>query len=135
MENINITVSWSIDLHIFIFWLTIILGLVLITFTFTVKNFTSFYNKHQLWFPQYNILIASIAFTGIIVMAMENFMFGVWVWLMIFIWLILLAMAIKLKLEIYKITNEIATQERFRKIARFKYSLDMILLFATYLIV
>jgi len=135
MGNIEITILWSINLHIFIFSLVVVMALMMLFFAFKTKSFNSFFDKYRFWFPQYNIMVTALAFTGVAVMGMRKFDFGWNVWFMILIWLVIVGMSIKSKIETRKITNNPKTHLAFRKFSKKKYSLDIILLMLTYLIV
>ncbi len=123
------TILLSISLHIFVISITLILALYLLFNAFFEKDFIKFYNRQKFLYTQFNILIGAIFFTGIIVMAMNQFNFRPAVWIMIIAFLIMVFMTIKLKFARYHLKkNDLNSYNNFRNFVKKKYLLDILLL-------
>ncbi len=129
------TIMMSISTHVFMFWVMIGVAFINIILAYTIKDFFSFYKKYKFLYPQYNIILGGLFFTGIIVMGMEQFHFGWTVWVMMVVWAMLLALSIMMRKAFKRIRNEKETQIEFRAFVKKKYSADIILLLLTYFII
>jgi len=112
----------------------IFIAFINIIFAYTTKDFLSFYKKYRFLYPQYNILLGGLFFTGIIVMGMKQFKFSWSILLMLIVWAMLLALSILMRKAFKKIRNKKETQHEFRDFVKKKYSADIVLIVLTYFI-
>jgi Ca2+/Na+ antiporter len=71
----NEMLTMAINLHLFIITMTIVLALYIIYASKSLVDNTKYINRMKYLQPQYMMLVSSIVFTGIAVMAVEHFQF------------------------------------------------------------
>ena len=71
---------------------------------------------------------SAIFFTGLIVMAVQQFAFSARIWEMIFTWIVLLGVAIRMYKRYKKIDKTEVSQNEYKRFALKKYLFDLVLL-------
>ena len=122
-------INMAINLHLIFIVAMILLGLLNLFFIYSSNDFVLFTKKVKFVSPQYYMMLASIFFTGLMVLGVLKFTFTFDMLLMCIAWLIIFITSIK-SFKIYKKTHpkdEIA-KEAYKKFALKKYMLDVALL-------
>jgi len=101
----------------------LIVALVNLYFIFTDKGFSKKVKKVN---PVYYALFASVAFTGVIILAVKQLHMSHGVYLMLVVWTVIFVMSMKL-FKKYKY----GTPNEYRSFAKKKYILDIILILST----
>lgn len=121
----------SSQLHlVFIILLVVLIALNLYLLK-SDKTFLKLSKRLELIAPQYYIVLSAIFFTGIIVMAVRQFIFSWSVWLMIVVWVLIVAFGIRGHKMYKKIERTEESQSAYKRYAIKKYSLDLLALIAT----
>ena len=116
-------VSTAIKYHQYFIGGMLIVALVNLYFIFTNKDFSKKVKKVN---PVYYALFASVAFTGIIILAVNHMHMTHAVYMMIAVWLVIFVMSMKL-FKKYKY----GTPQEYRSFAKKKYLIDIILIIIT----
>ena len=103
-----------------------IVALINLYFIFRDKEFSKKVKKIN---PIYYALLASVAFTGVIILSVYRFEMTHAVYLMILVWFVIFIMSMKL-FKKYKY----GSPSEYRAFAKKKYILDKVLLFATFVL-
>jgi predicted neutral ceramidase superfamily lipid hydrolase len=94
-------------------------------------SFVKLSKRLELLAPQYYIILAAIFFTGLIVMAVQQFTFSILVWIMIAVWLFIVAFGIR-NYKIYKKARDAKIdQEHYKALTIRKYTIDLLLVIGT----
>jgi hypothetical protein len=101
----------------------LIIALVNLYFIFTTKEFSKKVKKVN---PVYYALFASVAFTGIVVLGVNQMQINHAVYLMLVVWLVIFVMSMKL-FKKYKY----GSPDEYKAFAKKKYILDIVLIVAT----
>lgn len=117
MEELLIT---AIKFHIYFLIGMVIAALINLYFIFTSKEFSKKVKKVN---PAYYGLFASVAFTGVIILAVYHLHMTHTVYMMIVAWLVIFVMSMKL-FKKYKY----GTPAEYREFAKKKYILDIALI-------
>jgi|LGVF01.2.fsa_nt_gb hypothetical protein len=120
MEELIVT---AIKYHQYFIGGMMIVALVNLYFIFTTKEFSKKVKKVN---PVYYALFASVAFTGVLVLGMNQLHMTHGVYLMIVVWTVIFVMSMKL-FKKYKY----GSPDEYRAFAKKKYILDIILIVAT----
>ena len=116
-------VTTAIKYHQYFIGGMLIVALVNLYFIFTDKEFSKKVKKVN---PIYYALLASVAFTGVVVLGVNQMHINHAVYLMLVVWLVIFVMSMKLfKKYKYGSPNE------YRAFAKMKYILDIVLIVAT----
>ena len=121
-------IKLSIQLHIL--FVVLLVGLIVGNLYLLQRNKT-FFNlskRLELLAPQYYIALSAIFFTGLIVMAVQQFAFSARIWEMIFTWIVLLGVAIRTHKWYKKIDKTEVSQNEYKRFALKKYLFDLVLL-------
>ncbi len=121
-------INLSIQLHIL--FVLLLVGLILGNL-YLLKSNKTFFNlskRLELLAPQYYIALSAIFFTGLIVMAVQQFSFSARIWEMIFTWIVLLVIAIRGHKLYKKIDKTEVSQNEYKRFAFKKYLFDLALL-------
>jgi hypothetical protein len=113
----------SIKYHQYFIGGMMIVALINLYFIFTDKEFSKKVKKVN---PIYYALFASVAFTGILVLGINQFHVTHAVYLMILVWMVIFIMSMKL-FKKYKY----GTPDEYRAFAKKKYIIDIVLIGAT----
>ncbi len=107
----------------------LILALLNIYFIKKEQLFHALARQIEFLAPQYYLLLAAVAFTGLLVWTVEEFVLKPDVLAMIAVWFVILATSI-MKYQKYKRTKikDIESQKEFKNFALKKYVLDIVLL-------
>jgi len=116
-------IQTSIKYHQYFIAGMLIVALVNLYFIYTDKDFSKKVKKVN---PVYYALFASIAFTGILVLGVNQLHVTHAVYLMIVVWVVIFVMSMKL-FKKYKY----GTPSEYRAFAKKKYIIDIILIGAT----
>ncbi|ARU47378.1 hypothetical protein Sdiek1_0195 [Sulfurospirillum diekertiae] len=120
----------SIQLHLlFIILLVVLIGLNIYLLK-SDKTFLKLSKRLELIAPQYYIVLSAIFFTGIIVMAVQQFNFSFSVWIMILVWLLIVAFGIRGHKLYKKIERTEESQSAYKHYAIKKYSIDLLAVIA-----
>jgi len=120
VEELIIT---AIKYHQYFIGGMIIVALVNLYFVFTDKEFSKKVKKVN---PIYYALFASVAFTGVLVLGMNQMHFTHGVYLMLVVWTVIFVMSMKL-FKKYKY----GTPDEYKEFAKKKYIIDIVLIVAT----
>ncbi len=120
MEELVIT---AIKYHQYFIGGMLIVALVNLYFIFTCKEFSKKIKKIN---PVYYAFFASVAFTGVLVLGINQLHMTHAIYLMIVVWLVIFVMSMKL-FKKYKY----GSPEEYRSFAKKKYILDILLLIGT----
>ena len=101
----------------------LIVALVNLYFIFTCKEFSKKVKRVN---PVYYALLASVAFTGVIILGVNQMHINHSVYLMLVVWLVIFVMSMKL-FKKYKY----GSPDEYRAFAKKKYILDIVLIVAT----
>lgn len=123
MEELLIS---AIKYHVYFVIAMMIVALINLYFVFMDKGFSKKVKKVN---PVYYSLLASVAFTGVIILAVYRFEMTLASYLMITVWLVIFVMSMKL-FKKYKY----GSPSEYRAFAKKKYILDIILLFGTFML-
>ena len=121
-------IKLSIQLHIL--FVVLLVGLIVGNLYLLQRNKT-FFNlskRLELLAPQYYIALSAIFFTGLIVMAVQQFSFSARIWEMIFTWVVLLGVAIRTHKRYKKIDKTEVSQNEYKRFALKKCLFDLVLL-------
>jgi len=118
-ELINTTIKY----HQYFIGGMLIVALLNLYFIYTDKEFSKKVKKVN---PVYYALFASVAFTGILVLGINQLHVTHAVYLMILVWTVIFVMSMKL-FKKYKY----GTRDEYRSFAKKKYIIDIILIIAT----
>jgi len=118
-ELINTTIKY----HQYFIGGMLIVALLNLYFIYTDKEFSKKVKKVN---PVYYALFASVAFTGILVLGINQLHVTHAVYLMILVWTVIFVMSMKL-FKKYKY----GTPDEYRSFAKKKYIIDIILIIAT----
>jgi len=113
----------SIKYHQYFITGMLIVALVNLYFIFRDKEFSKRVKKVN---PVYYGLLAAVAFTGVLVLGINQLHVSHGVYLMIAVWLVIFVMSMKL-FKKYKY----GTADEYRAFAKKKYILDIVLIVAT----
>jgi len=113
----------SIKYHQYFIGGMLIVALVNLYFIFTDKEFSKKVKKAN---PVYYALFASVAFTGILVLGVNQLHVTHAVYLMIAVWMVIFIMSMKL-FKKYKY----GTRDEYRSFAKKKYIIDIVLIVIT----
>jgi hypothetical protein len=129
MQATHEMVSLSIYLHLFFIASLFLIALRLLFLLNSKLDYKPLTLKYENWVLFYRAILSGIFFTGIVVMAVSQFVVGWQVWLMVAVSLHMLATTIK-EYIYYKQTHikNQPSQETWKKIATKKYKIDLILL-------
>ncbi|MDA7847961.1 hypothetical protein N8972_00535 [Sulfurospirillum sp.] len=116
-------VNTAIKYHQYFIAGMLLVALINLYFIFTCKEFSKKVKKIN---PVYYALFASVAFTGILVLAANHMHMTHATYLMIVVWLVIFVMSMKL-FKKYKYGNP----NEYRSFAKKKYILDIVLIVAT----
>jgi hypothetical protein len=121
----------SIQLHlVFIVLLGLLIGINLYLLN-SDRTFVKLSKRLELLAPQYYIILSAIFFTGIIVMAVQQFHFSISIGLMLVVWGGMIAFGIKGRRMYKKIERTESSQRAYKQFAIKKYALDLLALLAT----
>lgn len=122
-------ITMSINLHLFIIGATIVLAIYNVYVSYKLKDEVAYINRMKYIQPQYLMLVSSIAFTGIAVMAVNQFVVKPSLILMIVAILFIYFTSIK-KHMIRKFanTNDNDSMSYIRGFVKKKYIGDVILI-------
>ncbi|AFL67506.1 hypothetical protein [Sulfurospirillum barnesii] len=121
----------SIQLHlVFIVLLGLLIGINLYLLN-SDRTFVKLSKRLELLAPQYYIILSAIFFTGIIVMAVQQFHFSVSLGVMIIVWGGMIAFGIKGRRMYKKIERTESSQKAYKQFASKKYALALLALLAT----
>lgn len=124
----------SSQLHLlFIILLVVLIGLNIYLLK-SDKTFLKLSKRLELIAPQYYIVLSAIFFTGIIVMAVQQFSFSSSVWIMVLVWGLIVAFGIKSHKRYKKIERTEESQIAYKRFAMKKYTIDLIAVMATSLL-
>ncbi len=123
MEELLVT---AIKFHVYFAVAMMIVALINLYFIFRDKEFSKKVKKIN---PIYYALLASVAFTGVIILSVYMFEMTHAVYLMILVWFVIFIMSMKL-FKKYKY----GSPSEYRAFAKKKYILDKVLLFATFVL-
>ena len=123
MEELLVT---AIKFHVYFAVAMMIVALINLYFIFRDKEFSKKVKKIN---PIYYALLASVAFTGVIILSVYRFEMTHAVYLMILVWFVIFIMSMKL-FKKYKY----GSPSEYRAFAKKKYILDKVLLFATFVL-
>lgn len=116
----------SSQLHLlFITLLVVLIGLNIYLLK-SDKTFLKLSKRLELIAPQYYIVLSAIFFTGIIVMAVQQFRFSFSIGLMILVWLLIIAFGIRGHKLYKKIERTEESQSAYKRYAMKKYSVDLL---------
>ncbi len=122
-------ITMSINLHLFIIGATILLALYNIYASYSLKDEVKYINRMKYMQPQYLALVTTIAFTGIIVMAVNHFVIKPSLILMIIAILIIYFTSIKKHMiRKYANTNNPENMLYLRGFIKKKYVGDILLI-------
>ncbi len=116
-------VTASIKYHQYFIGGMLIVALVNLYFIFTCKEFSKKVKKAN---PIYYALFASVAFTGILVLGVNQLHMTHATYLMVTVWLVIFVMSMKL-FKKYKY----GSPDEYRVFAKKKYIIDIVLIVAT----
>jgi hypothetical protein len=122
-------INMAINLHLIFIVAMVLLGALNLLFIYTSDSFFGFTKKIKFVSPQYYMMLASIFFTGLIVLGVSQFRFSFEIFLMIVAWFVIFIMSIK-SFKIFKRTTKEGkiAKEAYKKFVIKKYSIDIILL-------
>ncbi|ACZ11199.1 hypothetical protein [Sulfurospirillum deleyianum] len=95
------------------------------------RTFVKLSKRLELIAPQYYIVLSAIFFTGIIVMAVQQFTFSLSVWVMIVVWVGIVAFGIRGHKLYKKLERTEVSQNAYKAYATKKYLLDLVALIVT----
>ena len=121
-------------LHLLFIIVLVMLIAINLYFLKSDKTFLKLSKKLELIAPQYYIVLSAIFFTGIIVMAVQQFAFSYSVWAMIVVWLLIVTFGIKGHKAYKKVKTSEVTQADYKAFAIKKYSIDLLAVIATSLL-
>lgn len=116
-------IQTAIKYHQYFIGGMLVVALVNLYFIYTDKEFSKKVKKVN---PVYYALFASVAFTGILVLGVNQLHVSHAVYLMIVVWVVIFIMSMKL-FKKYKY----GTPDEYRAFAKKKYIIDIILISAT----
>ena len=116
-------VTTAIKYHQYFIGAMLIIALINLYFIFTCKEFSKKVKKVN---PVYYAMLASVAFTGILVLGINSFHMTHVVYLMLVVFLVIFVMSMKL-FKKYKY----GSPDEYRAFAKKKYILDIVLIVAT----
>ncbi|HIP30715.1 MAG TPA: hypothetical protein EYG93_01400 [Sulfurospirillum arcachonense] len=116
-------VTTAIKYHQYFIGAMLIIALINLYFIFTCKEFSKKVKKVN---PVYYAMLASVAFTGILVLGINSFHMTHAVYLMLVVFLVIFVMSMKL-FKKYKY----GSPDEYRAFAKKKYILDIVLIVAT----
>jgi hypothetical protein len=125
----NEMLSMAISLHIFIISMTILVALYMIYASKKLKDSIKYINRIKYLQPQYLMLVSSIVFTGIAVMAVEHFDFRPSLILMIIAVLFIYFTSIKIHMLRKQTNSDLDADMQFlREYVTSKYLKDIALI-------
>ncbi len=122
-------ITMAIATHLIVIGATVLFALYNIYASIAIKDEVIYINRMKYLQPQYLIFISAIAFTGIIVMAVNMFILKPSLWLMIVALFIIIYSSIK-KHIIRKNsnTNSKKSMQQLREYVKRKYIIDIVIL-------
>jgi len=122
-------ITMSINLHLLMIGATILLALYTIFVSNKIKDETAYINRIKYTQPQYLSLVSAVAFTGIIVMAVNHFTLKPSLILMVITVLIVFFTSIKLHMQRKQVnTTDISQISDLKKAVKKKYIVDVVLI-------
>ena len=119
-------IQLSSQLHLlFIILLVVLIGLNIYLLK-SDKTFLKLSKRLELIAPQYYIVLSAIFFTGIIVMAVQQFRFSFSIGMMLLVWLLIVAFGIRSHKLYKKIERTEESQSAYKRYAMKKYSIDLL---------
>lgn len=119
-------IQLSSQLHLlFIILLVVLIGLNIYLLK-SDKTFLKLSKRLELIAPQYYIVLSAIFFTGIIVMAVQQFRFSFSIGMMLLVWLLIVAFGIRSHKLYKKIERTEESQSAYKRYAIKKYSIDLL---------
>lgn len=128
-------IKLSIQLHVL--FVILLVGLI-VGNIYVLKRHRTFFTlskRLELLAPQYYIALSAIFFTGLIVMAVQQFTFSAAIWEMIVAWVVLLVVAIRGHKTYKKVEKNDASQKGYKAFALKKYLFDLALLGVLFLLI
>ncbi len=122
-------ITMSINLHLFIIAATILLALYNIYASNKLENEVVYINRMKYIHPQYLMIVSAIIFTGVIVMATNNFNLRISLVIMIVAVLWMFYTSIKKHIIRQETnTNDKESMQNFRAYVKKKYMIDIVLM-------
>lgn len=119
-------IALSIDLHLFMIGLTVLLALYNIFASFTLKDEVAYINRMKYLHLQYMVLVSTVVFTGITVMAVNHFVYHfTWVLMIVAVSVIYFTSIKKHIHRKHAHTDSESSMARFRSFVKKKYIADI----------
>ena len=124
-------ISLSSELHLL--FILLLIGLIggNIYLLKSDHSFVKLSKRLELLAPQYYIVLAGILFTGLIVMAVRQFVFSWSVWMMIVVWVFMIAYSIRNHKIYKKARNAQMNQDDYKALTIRKYGIDFFVVLLT----